>query len=57
MKRCYTADVAKLLEELGGADGKQPGVPKPNTDEQGRTVTTSGFGVAAIAWADRKKAH
>lgn len=57
MKRCYTADVAKLLEALGGADGKQPGVPKPTIDEHGRTVTTFGFGVGAVAWADRKKAN
>jgi len=54
-KRCYTADVAKVFEELGGADGQQPGVPRPTIDAQGRTVLQSGFGIGAIAWADRPR--
>ena len=47
-KRCYTADVAKVFEELGGADGNQPGVPKPTVDDHGRTVLQSGFGIGPI---------
>lgn len=51
-KRCYTADVAKVLEALGGETGNQPGMPKPTVDEHGRTVLISGYGVGAIAWTD-----
>ena len=53
-KRCYTADVAKVLEALSGPDGRTPGVPKPSyVDQMGRQVTISGFGIGAIAWTQR----
>lgn len=54
-KRCYTADVAKVMQALGGRSGDQPGVPYPTVDELGRTVTISGFGIGAVAWTERKR--
>lgn len=53
-KRCYTADVAKVLKALGGPDGNQPGVPVPSIHENGRTVIVSGYGIGAIAWKPSK---
>ena len=54
VKRCYTADVAKVLEALSGPDGRTPGVPKPSyVDPYGRQVTVDGFGIGAIAWTQR----
>lgn len=53
-KRCYTAEVAKVLDALSGPTGDQPGVAKPSSfDERGRTVTIMGYGIGAIAWANR----
>ncbi len=53
-KRCYTADVARVLDLLGGPTGNQPGVAKPSSvDERGRQVTISGFGIGAVSWATR----
>jgi len=53
-KRCYTADVAKVLEALSGPDGRTPGVAKPSyVDGFGRAVTIDGFGIGAIAWTQR----
>jgi hypothetical protein len=53
-KRCYTADVAKVLESLSGPDGRTPGVAKPSyVDGYGRQVTIDGFGIGAIAWTQR----
>lgn len=53
-KRCYTADVAKVLDALSGPDGRTPGVPKPTfVDGYGRQVTVDGFGIGAVAWTKR----
>lgn len=53
-KRCYTADVAKVLDQLSGPSGRQPGLAKPSSyDERGRAITVMGFGIGAVAWADR----
>ena len=53
-KRCYTADVAVVLDALSGPDGRTPGVPKPSSvDSYGRQVTVSGYGIGAIAWTQR----
>jgi hypothetical protein len=48
-RRCYTADVAAVLRQLSGASGNEPGVPVPTTDEYGRTVLQSGFGIGAVS--------
>jgi hypothetical protein len=49
-KRCYTADVAAVLQRLSGTSGNEPGVATPTSiDKYGRTVTESGFGIGAIA--------
>lgn len=54
-KRCYTADVAKVLDALSGPSGNQPGVAKPSSvDERGRQVTILGFGIGAIAWREQR---
>lgn len=54
VKRCYTADVAKVLEALSGPDGRTPGVATPTyVDRWGRQVTVDGFGIGAIAWTQR----
>ena len=48
-RRCYTAEVAAIFRELGGASGREKAVAVPTTDEYGRTVLRSGFGVGAVA--------
>lgn len=55
-QRCYTADVAKVREALGGPWGDQPGVPKPSSvDRYGRHVSVSGYGTGAVAWGIKGK--
>lgn len=55
-QRCYTADVAKVREALGGPWGDQPGVPKPSSvDRYGRRVSASGYGTGAVAWGVKGK--
>jgi hypothetical protein len=52
-KRCYTADVDKVITTLSGPSGNQPGVAAPaGLDSYGRTVTVSGFDTGAIAWTN-----
>jgi hypothetical protein len=52
VKRCYTAEVAKVLDALSGPSGDEPGIPKPSlVDEHGRSVTVLGFGIGAVAWS------
>jgi hypothetical protein len=52
-KRCYTADVGKVITTLSGPSGNQPGVAAPaGPDSYGRTVTVSGFDTGAIAWTN-----
>jgi hypothetical protein len=54
VKRCYTAEVAKVLYLLGGPNGDQPGVARPSSvDSKGRQVTMSGMGIGAVAWKER----
>jgi len=54
VKRCYTAEVAQVLNALSGPSGDEPGVAKPSsTDQFGRSVSRVGFGVGAIAWSER----
>jgi hypothetical protein len=53
-KRCYTADVAKVLDALSGPTGRTPGVAKPTfADEFGRPVTIDGYGIGAVSWKQR----
>ena len=53
-KRCYTADVARVLYLLSGPSGDEPGLAKPTSvDEHGRQVTVSGYGIGAVSWASR----
>jgi hypothetical protein len=53
-KECYTADVAKVLYALSGDSGREPGEAKlTRTDEYGRRVTASGFGVGAVSWSSK----
>ena len=53
-KRCYTADVALVLDLLSGPSGNQPGVAKPTSvDKFGRQVTEMGYGIGAVAWTSR----
>ena len=53
-KECYTADVATVLQALGGRYGNEPGSAKPTgTDAFGRSVSLSGFGTGAVAWFRR----
>lgn len=53
-KRCYTADVSKVLEALSGPTGRTPGVAKPSyVDEFGRPVTIDGYGIGAVSWKQR----
>jgi hypothetical protein len=50
-KRCYTADVATVLDILGGENGRAPGNARVTSyDKYGRPVRSSGFGTGAIAW-------
>ncbi len=50
-KRCYTADVAAVLDILGGENGRAPGNAKVTShDKYGRPVRSSGFGTGAVAW-------
>lgn len=47
---CYTADVAQILNRLGGLGGTQPGVPvTDHFDKYGRAVSYSGFGTGYVA--------
>jgi hypothetical protein len=54
-KRCYTADVAQVLDALSGPSGNEPGIAKPSIqlDEKGRQVMMLGMGIGAIAWKDK----
>ena len=53
-KQCYTADVATVLQALGGAHGNEPGIARPTAvDAFGRSVIFSGFGTGAVAWFRR----
>lgn len=50
-KRCYTADVATVLDILGGENGRAPGNARVTSyDQYGRPVKSSGFGTGAVAW-------
>lgn len=53
-KRCYTADVTRVLYLLSGPTGNEPGLARPTSvDAYGRQVTISGYGIGAVSWADR----
>ena len=53
-KQCYTADVASVLQAVGGPHGNEPGIAKPTgTDRFGRSVSFEGFGIGAVAWSQR----
>ena len=49
---CYTADVAKVLKDLSGPSGDEPGISVARgRDQSGREITYLGFGIGAISAA------
>ena len=47
-RACYTASVAEVFRQLGGASGREKAVAVPQRDKYGRTVLQSGFGIGAV---------